>query len=276
MKDTFSIKDISIGKVYLDELQVKVDNINKRYLINSFYYTRKHGDIEGLFSGIWDKNENKQIVQSTIEFNDTLKADAKTDGPLRTAFNNFFIRNIISKKDGGYIIAGEDFNSYSRTSPWNRQDYLYGSPFASAYDYYNPSYYNYRYRNYYNSSNYQQTRYYYNNIVVFNLDKNGTLQWSNVIHKNQYDDDTDDFLSYELFNTGSQLHFLFNEKERKNRMLTDRSLEANGEIQRNPTLKSLDKGYEFMPRLAKQVSARQIIVPCYYRNYICFAKIDYL
>lgn len=273
--DTFNINDVSIGKLYLDELQVKVDNINKRYLLNSFYYTRKHGDIEGLYSCIWDREQNKQVVESAIEFNDTLKSEAKTDGSLRTAFNNFFIRNIISKRDGGYIIAGEDFNSYSRTNPWNRQDYLYGSPYSSAYDYYSPSYYNYRYRNY-NNSSYQQTRYYYNNIIVFDLDKNGILQWSNVIHKNQYDDDTDDFLSYELFNTGNQLHFLFNEKERKNQMLSDRSLQANGEILRNPTLKSLDKGYEFMPRLAKQVSSRQIIVPCYYRNYLCFAKIDYL
>ena len=49
----------------------------------------------------------------------------------------------------------------------------------------------------------------------------------------------------------------------------------DGKMNHNPTLKNLDKGYEFMPKYAKQVSARQIIVPCLYRNFICFAKIDY-
>jgi hypothetical protein len=48
-----------------------------------------------------------------------------------------------------------------------------------------------------------------------------------------------------------------------------------GKITRNPTLKNLDKGYEFMPRLGKQVSARQMIIPCVYRNFLCFSKIDF-
>jgi hypothetical protein len=45
-------------------------------------------------------------------------------------------------------------------------------------------------------------------------------------------------------------------------------------VHRNPTLHNLDRGYDFMPRYAKQVSAHQLIVPCQYRNYVCFAKID--
>jgi hypothetical protein len=76
-------------------------------------------------------------------------------------------------------------------------------------------------------------------------------------------------------NTGGQLHFLFNQQERKNLLLNDYSLSPDGQINRNPTLKNLDKGHEFMPKYGKQVSARQFIVPCFYRNYICFAKIDY-
>jgi len=49
----------------------------------------------------------------------------------------------------------------------------------------------------------------------------------------------------------------------------------SGGMTRNPTLKNLDKGYEFLPKFGKQVSAKQMIIPCLYRNYICFAKIDY-
>ncbi|MEO6915673.1 MAG: hypothetical protein ABI151_08520, partial [Chitinophagaceae bacterium] len=68
---------------------------------------------------------------------------------------------------------------------------------------------------------------------------------------------------------------LFNQFERRKLLLNDQSLNSEGKIIRNPTLKNLDKGYEFMPRFAKQVSSRQIIVPCLYRNYLCFAKIDF-
>ena len=264
--DSFAIHNIETGKIYLDELQLKVDNPNRHYIISSFYYTKKHGDIEGLFSAVWGKDQSRQTVESMIPFSDTLKAEAKTEGPQRMAFNNFFIKNITLKRDGGYIIAGEDYYTQSNSNPWNRMDYLYNYPYSS-YDYYSPgSYNNYRWRSYNNNSS--QARYYYDNIAVFSLDTAGKMQWNNIIHKSQYDDDTDNFLSFAVFNAGSQLHFLFNEKERKNQLLSDAALQPDGEVLRNPTLKSLDRGYEFMPRLGKQVSAREVIVPCYYRNYI--------
>ena len=107
------------------------------------------------------------------------------------------------------------------------------------------------------------------------IDKEGRLGWSNVLHKNQFDDETDNFLSYQIMNAGDELHFLFNELERRTPLIADQSVTADGVLKRNPTLKSLDKGYQFMPRFAKQVSAKQIIVPCMIRNYIGFAKIDY-
>ena len=95
-----------------------------------------------------------------------------------------------------------------------------------------------------------------------NVDKDGKLVWSNIIHKEQYDDGDDNFLSYLIMNAGGELHFLFNELERRNQLLSDQSIAPDGKLTRNPTLKSLDRGYMFMPRFAKQVSAKQIIVPC--------------
>ncbi|MEP6594714.1 MAG: hypothetical protein ABJA71_02160 [Ginsengibacter sp.] len=274
LSDTFAIHELKTNGSYLDEIKLKVDNINNKYLLNSFYYSQKRGNVEGLFTAVWDKQTNVQTAENAIKFDDTLKQSAKMEGALRLAFNDFFIKQVILKKDGGFILTGEDYYTQSRGNPWNRLDYLYGYPYFSSYNYYmySPSSYWYRPRGYYNSS---QTRYYYNNIVVLDIDKDGKLIWSNVLHKSQYDDETDNFLSYQIMNAGGELHFLFNELERRNQLIADQSILPDGTLKRNPTLKSLDKGYQFMPRLAKQVSARQIIVPCTLRNYVCFAKIDY-
>ena len=167
----------------------------------------------------------------------------------------------------------EEFNSQSRANPWNRLDYLY-NPYMSSYDYYLNSRSSYWYYSRPRNST-SLMRYYYNNIAVIDVDKDGKLVWTNVVHKEQYDDGDDNFLSYQIMNAGGDLHFLFNELERRNQLISDQSIGPDGKLTRNPTLKSLDKGYQFMPRFAKQVSAKQIIVPCMYRNYICFAKIDY-
>ena len=274
--DRFETNELSLNNHYLDEVILKVDNVNRRYDLSSFYYDQKRGNINGLYSVIWDKQTNKPLSTNITEFNDELKREAKTSGSVKFALNDYFIRNIILKKDGGFILSAEDFSSQSRGNTWNRMDYLYSYPYMSASDYYlySPSsyWYYYRQRNNFGSS---LSRYYYNNILVINVDKDGKLVWTNVIHKEQFDDGDDNFLSYQIMNAGGELHYLFNELERRNQLIADQSITADGKLTRNPTLKSLDKGYEFMPKFAKQVSAKQIIVPCIYRNYICFAKIDY-
>ena len=277
MTDKFEINELNISKHYVDEVKIKIDNINRRYLINTFYYKEKHGNVEGLYTIIWDKQNSKPFISNMIPFATALREEAKAKGNIKYAFDDYFIRHIIVKKDGGFILAAEDFTSQSRGNARNRYDYLYGSPYLSSYDYYlfSNSYYGNPYRGRGYGSFNQQTRYFYNNIAVMNIDKDGGLIWSKVIHKDQFDDDNDNMLSYQVMNSGGELHFLFNERERRNNLIADQSISPDGKITRYPTLKSLDKGYEFMPKFAKQVSATQIIIPCNYRNYICFAKIDY-
>ncbi len=273
--DSFSMHDLGIEKKFLDEVHVKVDNIHKRYFLASFYYKERRGNIDGFYYYVWNKLSGKPEMENAITFGDELRRDAKGDANLKMAFNDYFIRNIIVKKDGGFVIGSEAFYTTSRYNTWNRWDYLYGSPYYSPYDYYSYSpYYNSSwYRSRY--SNTQNVRYHADNIVILSFDKNGSLQWNNVISKEQFDDDTDDLISYQLMNTGTQVHLLFNMEERRVNLLNDYTVTPGGQISRNPTLKNLDKGFEFMAKYGKQVSARQMIFPCLYRNTVCFAKIEF-
>jgi hypothetical protein len=274
--DTFSMHSLDLKGNFIDEIKLKVDNVNDHYLINSFYYERKRGNVEGLYTAVWDAGNNQMISQNFVPMGDSVRSLAKTDGPDRSALNDFFIRDVILKKDGSFILIAEDYYTQSRALPWNRYDYLYGYPSISPYyyNYYSPYSYGYYGRpGYYNNNN--SVRYYYNNVLILNQDKTGQLESGSVIRKTQFDDGDDNFLSYAIMLAGGQLHFLFNELERRTQLLNDQSVSGSGKVTRNPPLKSLDKGYTFMPRYAKQVSASEIIVPCIYRNYVCFAKIEY-
>ena len=147
-------------------------------------------------------------------------------------------------------------------------DYSYYSPYSSLnyYRYWDPY-------NRYGSVN--TTRHYAENIVILSFDNTSNLQWSNVIRKTQFDDNTDVFLSYQIFYSGSEVRFLFNQLERREQLLNSVSVNAAGQMKRDPTLKSLDRNYEFMPRYGKQVGTKQVVLPCMYKNYICFAKVDF-
>ncbi len=275
--DTFSMNQLDLKGNYVDAVKLKIDNANKHYVINSLFYEKKRGNVEGIYTAVWDIHQKNIITQQFQNLGDSIRSIAKTNGNNKSALNDYFIRDIVLKKDGGFILTAEDFYSQSRSGPWNRYDYLYGYPMFSPYNYYMFSPYSYGYgygRNpYYYSRG--QDRYYYNNILVLNMDKSGKIDWASVINKSQYDDETDNFLSYATMLTGGQLHFLFNSLERRSLLLVDQSVSGTGKVTRNPPLKSLDRGYQFMPRYGKQVSANDIIIPCVYRNYICFAKIEF-
>ncbi|MDB5247635.1 MAG: hypothetical protein JWQ40_2029 [Segetibacter sp.] len=272
-----SIKEsqLLLKDLTLDDIRLKVDNFNKNYLISSFYSRSRRGNIEGLYTCIWDKTSDAVKAVTVSEFDENLRNDAKGDNSTKGAFNDYFIKNLIVRKDGGFLLAAESFFSTGRGGAFNRYDYLYGSPFYRPYtNYYMFNSYGYGYPWYRYNSLGQNTRYNAQNIAVFSFDSTGRIDWSNVLNKNQYDDETDAFIGYSLLNTGDQLHFLFNQQEKRLQLLTDQSISPSGQVIRNPTLKNLDKGFDFMARYGKQIGSRQIIFPCMYRNYLCFARLD--
>lgn len=271
---TISQTQIELNGVYLDDLRIKADNNFNNYIITSFYSKTRNGNIDGLYLAVWDRGTATLKSNRPLPFGDGLRNDAKGENSSKTAFNDYFIRNIIVKKDGGFLLAAEAFYTTGRGG-MNRSNYLYGSPFLRPSDYYMFSPYSYGYPWYrYNNFNSQLNRYHAENIVVMAFDSTGNTNWSNVINKSQWDDDSDAMIGYQMVNTGDQLHFLFNLQEKRTMLLNDQSIDPKGQLSRNPTLKNLDKGYDFMPRYGKQIGSRQIIFPCMYRNFLCFARVE--
>ncbi|HKG67784.1 MAG TPA: hypothetical protein VKA92_02870, partial [Segetibacter sp.] len=174
-------KSITLNNQALDDVRLKVDNFNKRYIISSFYSKARRGNIEGLFTCVWDKFSDSIRATSVIPFDENLRNDAKGDNSAKTAFNDFFIRNMIVRKDGGFLLSAESFFSTGRGGNFNRYDYLYGSPFLRPMDYYMFNSYGYGYPWYRYNSLGQSTRYNAQNIAVFSFDSSGKVSWSNVL-----------------------------------------------------------------------------------------------
>ncbi len=267
---------INTGKINLDDVRLKVDNFNNSYIITSLYSKTKRGNIDGLFTAIWDKKSEVLKATNVVEFDENLRNEARGDNSSKSAFNDFFIKHFIVRKDGGFLLAAESLFTSGRSGGFNRFDNMYGSPFLQPMDYYMLPY-GYSYGSpwgRYNNMG-QTIRYNAQNIMVLSLDSTGKLSWQDVISKNQYDDETDALISYSVLNTGGQLHFIFNQPERRIQLLTSNTISPSGEITRNPTLRNLSSGYEIMARYGKQTGSRQIIFPCIYRNYLCFARLDF-
>lgn len=267
-------RDLKLSSQFLDDIKIKVDNFNKNYLLTSFFSKSKTGNVDGIYACIWNVTADSVQAVTASVFDEALRNEARGQNNMRTAFNDYFLNNIIVRKDGGFLVAAESFYSTGRTPGFNRMDYLWGSPYMRPMDYYTFSPYSYAYPwSRWNNFN-QVTNYYAQNVAVFSFDSTAKVSWTNIVNKSQYDDQTDAFIGYTLVNTGDQLHFLFNQQEKRLLLLASQSITPGGVINRNPTLRNLDKGYDFMPRYGKQIGSRQIIFPCMYRNYLCFARLE--
>ncbi|MDE3212697.1 MAG: hypothetical protein KGM98_05635 [Bacteroidota bacterium] len=271
--DSIELHPVNLFGKYLSEVFLKIDNLNQRYVINSLYYSRKNSNVDGLFSAFWDIRQARIDYQSILPFDESLKNLAKSQGNARQAFNDYFIRDVILKRDGGFILTAEDRSVNYR---YNGYGFPFGSP-LSPFSYYNPYIYSPYMGGYYNPyyNNGGNSRYYYDNIAVFDVSPESKLNWKTVVTKSQYDDNTDNYLSYSIMLTGGKLHFLYNEMDRHFELLKEQIMSPDGSVVREPPFRSLDKGYEFMPKYAKQVSSYQMVLPCTFRNYICFSKIEF-
>ena len=210
--EQFITYDLNTGDKVLDEIKIKVDNANKRYLFNSLFYKQRRGNIEGLYAIVWDKSSTGVLKEKILVFNDEMRRQAKgPDANLKLAFNDYFIKNIITKKDGGYLLVSEAMYTTSRGGVFNRWDYLsWNNPWVSPIDYYYYSPFYSPWNSFRSRWGSQATRYHAENILILSFDKDGALEWSNVIPKSQFDDESDVLISHQLMNTGGELHFLFN------------------------------------------------------------------
>lgn len=278
--DSIHSYTLEVPKIYLNDIRVKVDNVNKHFLIAAFYSKQRRGNIEGLYCSLWSRNADSVISAKQFAFNDELKSNAKSEGSTRAAFNDYFLQNIIVRKDGGFVVLSESAYSTNRGVYNDRWNYMYGSPYwfnSNSYLYGNP--YGYTYYPWLSPYGYGYlnplTRYYADNIAVISFDSTASMEWASIIPKSQYDDNSDNFIGYGTYITSGQINILFNQFVRRTLLLQAESIDPQGQLKQAPTLRSLDRGYQFMPRYMKQVSSREVLVPCQYRNYLCFAKIEF-
>ncbi len=272
--DTVEVRALPLQDKFVDEVLIKVDNLNKNYIINALSYDDRRGSVDGLFTAVIDIEGAKVPRVAVNIFNDSLRNSINRSSSFRSAFDNLVAKNILLKKNGGFVMVAEDFYSQTLSSnnAWNRNYYNdYSNP--SNYYLYNRGYYGYRPWNDYGGQ--EMNRYYYNDIVLASVDSSLQFQWNTLIHKKQYDVDNDNYLSYSFLNAGNEIHFFFIENDRKKDIVSNSSVFPTGAIKKYPTLKSNENEYDFMPRLSKQIGANQMIMPFVYLGQIGFAKIDF-
>lgn len=238
--DTLHMMPVPLQGHYLDTLfQVKLDNAHNRLSLASFYFDTRKRNINGIFLCGADSGAAPQV--SFLPFGDSLKSEIKgTESSLKQAFDDYKLGDLVIQGKGGLVLVAE--NSYHDPSRGTS----------------------------------------YEDIALLSYDDRDSLKWCRVIRKDQSDDLGYDFSSYQIVNTGNELHFLFNGKNRGSYtfsnyiyLITDYSLTRGGDLVQLPLMRNLERKYRLMPRYARQVGAREVVLPFEMGSELSFARIDY-
>ena len=301
------------NSLVLDDIRLKINNANGTVLVNSFYASENKGNIEGMYTFIWDIASKQNSVSNASRFTDALR-DAVTDKRnLKLAFNHFYVDQVQSNADGGFTIIAEAATTSSNRNAFSRWDYFWGGPF------YNPFMFSYWNRpfgfypwarlgwgmmgpwglgggwggwggfggwgmmgpwgwnnwmmNPFANFGYPSVTYSAGKVAILNFDAKANIQSVKTIDKQQSDVNVDQFIGYGEINNAEGINFLYYQKSKGVRQLVHQQLNGAGAIVMGNPIMINEKQVEWMPRSLKQVGEKEAILPYQSKGKLGFAKI---
>ena len=104
------LNDLFASRVYL-----KIDNANSRVYIGGYYSGKKNGNFEGVLYAYYDVATSSFMNRKTIGF-DIQMQNGTGERSIKRAFNDFQIKQLIIKNDGGFVMVSEESFVTNRSS----------------------------------------------------------------------------------------------------------------------------------------------------------------
>lgn len=250
------LKKMPLNGKYINGINSKIDLNTGNIVSAGFYADKKNGNIEGIIHVVLNAATLEFEQQKFINLDDKIRKTAGEKNKNK-ALNNYEVRQIVIKNDGGFLLVAE--NAYITT----RSSSPAGYGFYSSY-YYAPF------------GNNSIREYVFGPIFAINCDANSQVLWYNFIRKDQYSqEDGGLFSSYAFMNTGASLSFLFNNFTTRNSSLTFSVLSESGQVDFSNLSFSTSSHGDWIPRYAVQTDITEWVVPVLRGNSLSFAKIEF-
>lgn len=253
---TFTSKELPLNNLFAGNIYMKADNAKNKIYFGGFYADKKNGGCDGLLFANYGITEGSFGLNKMTPF-DTYLRTAIGERNKKHAFDDFKVRQMIIKNDGGCIFVFESYYASTRNTGY--------SPGFGGFN------------SMYSFSPMSRTvhEYHYNDILAISCNGTGAIDWNTIIRKEQFSqEDAGLFSSYVLINSGGMLGFLYNNSNTGGHAHIQLStLDADGKSNTHLLNVGNREDPDWLARSAKQVASREIVVPCLRKKQICFAKI---
>lgn len=248
---------ISLNGNAVHDVYFKFDNQNQRLLAVGLYDSRRTGRVRGyLYLNVSSETTSTDYTLTfapfSLEVLSTIMGKQAKEGD---SFSDAFLNEPVIRNDGGIVMTIE--RKKIVTSGDTPPPSSLGSPI------FRPS----RVVNI-------QTDYYYDDVIVVNLNPDGSEYWSKVLYKRQQSqDDQGVYSSYFLLQHETNMHFLFNDMIRSNTTVSQYSVNPLGGIQRQTVFNTEGKKIDLTFINAMQIAYNEVIVPSHYRRWFRLVRL---
>ena len=278
---------IQFNKIGIKDLKIAIDNKNNRVVAASIFTGGKRGYAQGIFSIVVDLRTGNVANWHQEFFSDSLRKEIKVrHTPDARIFDDYFLDVIIPYSNGGFALLMEyrttegsrgtivDSRSLYKSDPLpSRIVYNGNNTEGSLFSVIRTPYQTFQMP--VESSPRSYIRNTGGNMLMFSFDNESVLKDIQLLRKSQEEYKTAHMLSYAILNSGSEIRFLYNEKEKPEMNLRTASFVPGERVKRNPAVKGAIPNMRFLPRYATQISANECIIPCVKTNYGSFARIAF-
>ncbi len=237
------------------DVKMVYDKENDRINIVGLYNDKNKQDAEGYYYMNANVSELTNPQKATmVPFTPEFIAEVYGQKVGRNErLKHFNIADVKYRADGGLIVMMEMQKAYSRRTGFNQGGFA-SDPFAAR----------------------GWTDHYNEDIVLLNLNADGSELWKEHLHKKQFSQDDDGvFSSFYTFLTPSRLRLLYNDEIKRNSTVSEYVISPVGEYKRNAVLSTDDQNIKLRFQDALQVSSTSLLVPSERSFELSLVKITY-
>lgn len=253
---SWSIIEMPVNGKYISDVTLLIDNANSNTLhLAGYYADAGRGVPKGFFLTQVTPGSQQELIGLAVPINASF---SKSHADLR----DLKIKGMSVSKNGATEIITE--KTFQSTHMVSSPSSMMG---VGTLGVMNPSIDNGR----------VVTDYNYDEISVFNISKEGKLNWNQHVLKSQLStDDNGIYSSFALLESRLGKVYIFNDLNRRSTKLIAGYLSAKGiiSLKQLPTTEAMNN-VNILPRSAVQTGRNEIFMPCISKGYLCFLNIQF-
>ena len=242
---------LEMGEYQAYDFHTEYDNVFDRLVITGLYSDRNVSKAQGFY--LFNYKQRGDNTLHILPFDDALLAEVHGKDVTNTrGLSDFNVQKVALRQDGGAVLIAELNKEFSRRSslPIRRDN----TSFSRG----------------------GWVDYYFEDLILFAVNPDGTEHWKKVLHKRQYSqDDEAIYSSFFLFKTPARLRFLFNDEIKQENTVGGYEVTGTGYVERKTVFNTDYQRLKLRFKDGLQVAYNECIVPSERNNRLNLVRIKY-